>query len=142
MGAVNPDELGGGFKKYVDLHMEHKIYKLMCNYVRRIKPDAKWKKILFQNPGRPFFCVLTPSDIAYVLAIVKNGKDVWDQAKSVMNDPNTVRRRKRLGHCSAPEREGRERVVRQCGTMMGWSFITQRKGIGERSTTPRSSLLH
>ncbi len=41
MGAVYPDELGGGFKKYVDLHMEHKIYEFMCNYVRRIKPDAK-----------------------------------------------------------------------------------------------------
>ena len=88
MGAVYPDELGAGFKKYVDLHLEHKIYEFMCNYVRRIKPDAKWKKILFQNPGSPFFCVLTPSDIAYVLAIIKNGKDVWDQAKSVMNDPN------------------------------------------------------
>jgi hypothetical protein len=54
------------------------VYKFMCTYVWRIKPDAKWKKKLTDNPGHLFFCVVTPSDIAYVLAIIKNGKDVWD----------------------------------------------------------------
>ncbi len=41
----------------------------MCTYVQRIKPDTRWKKLLTNNPGQPFICCITPTDIAYVLAI-------------------------------------------------------------------------
>ncbi len=76
-----PDELGGGFKKYMELKIEKTVYEFMCTYIRKIKPDVKWKKLMTKNPGGLFFCMITPSNIAYVLAIIKNGKDLWDQAK-------------------------------------------------------------
>jgi hypothetical protein len=66
---VWPDELGKGFQDYVKLKLEHVVYDFMCTYVRRMKPDTRWKKILKMHPGCPFICHLTPSDIAYVLAI-------------------------------------------------------------------------
>jgi hypothetical protein len=34
-----------------------------------------------KEPNRPFFCYVTPSDIAYILSLIKNGKDMWDQTK-------------------------------------------------------------
>jgi hypothetical protein len=67
------DELGKGFQDYVKLKLEHVVYDFMCTYVRRMKPDTRWKKILKMNPGCPFICHFTPRDIAYVLAIIKNG---------------------------------------------------------------------
>jgi hypothetical protein len=59
----------------------------MCTYVWRMKPDTRWKKILKVNPGCPFICHFTPSDIAYVLAIIKNGQEMWDQAKNPSTSP-------------------------------------------------------
>jgi hypothetical protein len=47
-----------------------------------IKPNVKWKKLLTKNPGCSFICCKTPSDIAYVLAIIKNGNEMGDQAKN------------------------------------------------------------
>ena len=84
---VWPDELGKGFQDYVKLKLEHVVYDFMCTYVRRIKPDTKWKKILKMNAGNPFICHFTPSDIAYVLAIIKNGQEMWDQAKNPSTSP-------------------------------------------------------
>ena len=76
-------EFGKGFQfqTYIDLKIKHVVYDFMCTYVRRIKPDARWKKLLVNCPGSPFICCITPSDIAYVLAIIKNGKEMWDQVK-------------------------------------------------------------
>jgi len=57
---VWPDELGKGFQDYVKLKLEHVVYDFMCTYVRRIKPDTRWKKILKMNAGNPFICHFTP----------------------------------------------------------------------------------
>jgi hypothetical protein len=80
---VYPDEFGKGFQfqTYIDLKIKQVVYDFMCTYIRRIKPDARWKKLLVKCPVSPFICCITPSDIAYVLAIIKNGKEMWDQVK-------------------------------------------------------------
>jgi len=31
------------------------------------------------TPGYCFFQFVTPSDIAYVISVIKNGKEMWDQ---------------------------------------------------------------
>ena len=36
-------------------------------------------KTLKKKPGRCFFQMITPSDIAYVIAVIKNGQEMWDQ---------------------------------------------------------------
>ena len=82
------------------------MYQFMCTYVRRIKPDSRWKKLLMNNPGSPWICCITPSNIAYVLAIIKNGKEMWDQAKN----PGTSPEKKVRPLFSAGEGR-RERVV-------------------------------
>ncbi len=47
-------------------------------YVRRIKRDTARIKLLKMNPGKLFFFFVTPSDIAYMLAIIKNGMAMWN----------------------------------------------------------------
>jgi len=98
---VWPDE-GKGFQDYVKLNLEHVVYDFMCTYVWRIKPGTRWKKLLKMNPGCSFICHFTPSDIAYVLAIIKNGQEMWDQAKNPSTSPEKKlrpiqRRRKEEG---------------------------------------------
>ena len=72
------DELGNGFQDYVKLKLEHVVYGFMCTYDRRMNPNTRWKKLLTMNPWCPFICFFTPSNIAYVLAIIKNGQEMWD----------------------------------------------------------------
>ena len=111
-----PDELGKGFQDYIKLSLEHVVYDFICTYVRRMKPDTRWKKLLTMNPGRPFICFFTPSDIAYVLAIIKNGQDMWDQAKKQSTSPEKKLRplfsagegRKRKSGISVWNKEGLE----------------------------------
>jgi hypothetical protein len=44
-------------------------------------------------PGQPFFNMVTPSDIAYVLAIIKNGKESWDQTKRLQCTPGATEKK-------------------------------------------------
>jgi hypothetical protein len=64
----------------------------------------RWKKILKMNAGNPFICHFTPSDIAYVLAIIKNGQEMRDQAKN----PSTSPEKKLKPLYSAGEKRKRE----------------------------------
>lgn len=82
---VNPDELSEGFYRYVESGMEYFVFEFLLNYVRRIKSDKDWRKILKKNPEKPFLFFVTPSDIAYVLALIKNGMGMWDQTIRMMN---------------------------------------------------------
>jgi hypothetical protein len=114
--AVYPDEIGKGFQTYIDLKIEKVVYNFICTYVRRIKPNVKWKKLLMKNAGCPFICCITPSNIAYVLAIIKNGKEMWDQAKNPGSSPEKKARplfsagegRKRESGISVWNKEGLE----------------------------------
>ena len=93
--VLYPDELGGGFKKYMELKIEKTVFEFMCTYIRRIKPGVKWTTLMTNNSGSLFFCMVTPSDIAYVLAIIKNGKELLDQAKKrQVGDPSTSPKKK------------------------------------------------
>jgi hypothetical protein len=43
--------------------------------------------LLKKNPENPFLLFVTPSDIAYVLSLIKNGMSTWDQAKRLQENP-------------------------------------------------------
>ncbi len=55
---------------------DYVVFEFVCLYLRRIKTDVVWKKLLRENEGDPIFKFITPSDIAYILSIMKNGKNV------------------------------------------------------------------
>ncbi len=61
-----PDELGEGIKTYIKLNTLKHVNEFMSMYVRRITPNATWNKRMTNEPNRPFFCYVAPSDIAYI----------------------------------------------------------------------------
>jgi hypothetical protein len=46
----------------------------MTTYVQRIYPDTVWKCKMEQSPKNVFVQMVTPSDSAYVILLMKNGK--------------------------------------------------------------------
>jgi hypothetical protein len=55
------------------------IYDFLGRYVRRVHSDDFIRRALKYYPQSSFVDVMTPSDIAYVIAIVKNSGEMWDQ---------------------------------------------------------------
>ncbi len=55
------------------------MYKFLARYARKVYPDTDIKKDLKNNEGFLFIDKISPSDIAFVISIPKNGCNVWDQ---------------------------------------------------------------
>jgi hypothetical protein len=91
---VNPDRLSKGIDVYFDNGTESAVFEFTCTYVRRLYSDASRRKMMKTCQGQPFFNMVTPSDIAYVLAIIKNGKDSWDQTKRLGCTPGATQEKK------------------------------------------------
>jgi hypothetical protein len=77
--AIDSDLLGEG----VDFVKENigidKIFNLLAPYVQKVHLDEIICKCLRYNPGTSFLDVIGPNDIAYVIALIKNSRDMWDQ---------------------------------------------------------------
>ncbi len=67
-----------GMKNYMNSMVRVYLYELIARYVRKIHPDSIITRDLSENVGVLFIDMITPSDIAYVICLVKNGKDMWD----------------------------------------------------------------
>jgi len=49
---------------------------LSC-YVRNVHADRYLKNLLLNNPGYTYLDIITPSDIAYVISLIKNSAHLW-----------------------------------------------------------------
>ena len=113
---VEPGPLSEGFARYDASEMEHYVFEFLLNYVRRVKSDMEWKKLLKQNPEKPFLMFVTPSDIAFILSLIKNGMKMWDQR---LKDKKTIRQRERAkrSRYSPREKDRRGKAACQYGAM-------------------------
>ena len=55
------------------------MYEFFARYVRKVYSDSDIKTDLKNNEGLSFIDKITPSDIAFVISVLKNGCEVWDQ---------------------------------------------------------------
>jgi hypothetical protein len=55
------------------------IFNLFARYVRKVYSDEFIRKCLRYTAGRSFLDVIGPGDIVYIVWIIKNSKDMWDQ---------------------------------------------------------------
>ncbi len=55
------------------------VYSFLAKYVRKTHSDCEIKRELKNNEGMSFLDLITPSDIAFVICVVKNARHVWDQ---------------------------------------------------------------
>jgi len=88
--VVEPDPLSKGFTRHAQSNMEHFVVEFLLNYVSRIKLDSDWRKLLKKNPEKPFLLFVTPSDIAFILALIKNGLGMWEQDRRLQDNPPQV----------------------------------------------------
>ncbi len=55
------------------------VYEFFARYARKVYSDSDIKTDLKNNEGLSFVDKITPSDLALVNSVLKNGIDVWDQ---------------------------------------------------------------
>ena len=77
------DDLANGLQSFMNDNKQgfHEVYKFFTKYVRRIHPDTHWKKAMKMNPYVIWFQLITPSNIAFVISLLKNGMLVWNKKK-------------------------------------------------------------
>ena len=76
---IDPDKLRNGLDHYASSSNKAELYKFLARYVRKVYPDTDIKKDLKNNEGFLFIDRITPSNIVFIISILKNGRDVWDQ---------------------------------------------------------------
>jgi hypothetical protein len=55
------------------------VYEFFARYVRKVYSESDIKTDLKNNEGLSLVDRITPSDIAFIISVLKNGHDVWDQ---------------------------------------------------------------
>jgi hypothetical protein len=76
---IDPDKHRNGLDHYASSSNKTELYKFLARYVRKVHPDTDIKKDLKNYEGFLFIDRITPSDIALVISILKNGCNIWDQ---------------------------------------------------------------
>ncbi len=85
-----------GMKNYMNSMARVYLYKFIARYVRKVHPDSIIMRDLSEHVGVSFINMITPSYIAYVICLVKNGKNTWDQKIQLMESGNDAEKKLRL----------------------------------------------
>jgi hypothetical protein len=80
--TIDADKLvAKGIRDFVigkaDANMLHPVYDFLTCYVHKLHSNRYIKKTLAANPGVSFLEIIGPSDVAYVISLLKNSVDVW-----------------------------------------------------------------
>ncbi len=96
------NEFQEGIHRFIECKLLHRVFNFVCQYDRRVNSDQWITKTLKSCPGSSFFQIITPSKIAYVISLVKNGQEMWDQEIGVAGnrEKGDDEPRRRRGHCS------------------------------------------
>ena len=75
----DPDLLGEMVKIEQGSNLLNQIFNLIARYVWKVHSDEHICKCLHYSAGRNFLDVIGSSDRAYIVSIIQNSKDMWDQ---------------------------------------------------------------
>jgi hypothetical protein len=77
--AIDPDLLVKGVEDFmIDAQAREGLYHFIARYVRKVCLDRLITKHLRAMPGSKFFDLIRPSDVAYVISLLKNGRGMLD----------------------------------------------------------------
>ncbi len=76
---IDPDKLKNGITDYPSPEEKETLYMFFTRYVRKVHSDSVIKSELRNNEGLSFVDIISPSNIAFIISVIKNGRDVWDQ---------------------------------------------------------------
>ncbi len=103
---IDPDKLKNGITDYPSPEEKEILYMFFARYVRKVHSKSVIKSELRNNEGLLFVDIISPSNIVFVISVIKNGRDVWDQKI----------RMKELGAAVHGEREVKVRPLFTGGT--------------------------
>ncbi len=77
---IDPDSLVKGMEDFMIDAQEARegLYDFIARYVRKVCPDSLITKGMRAMPGYTFLDLILPSDVAYVISLLKNGRGMWD----------------------------------------------------------------
>ena len=73
--AVTDLVLGVSFWKEV-MRMDE-LMEFLAYYARHVHSKRYYRSVLLNNPGSTFMDIITTSDIAYTISLIKNSREVW-----------------------------------------------------------------
>jgi hypothetical protein len=76
---INPDKLAKVDIVNADGDFKDSLFDFFVRYVRKVHSDDFIRKGLKLGQGTSFLDFVGPNNIAYVIAVFKNSKDMWDQ---------------------------------------------------------------
>jgi hypothetical protein len=76
---IDPDKLKNGINDYPLSQDKEILYGFFANYIRKAHSDSGIKNELKNNEGLSFVDIISPSNIAFVISVIKNGRNAWDQ---------------------------------------------------------------
>jgi hypothetical protein len=86
--TIDPDKLSIGIIPYIknnnSAQAAYPIYDFFASYVWKLHSDRYTKTTLNANHGQSFLDLIGPSDVAYVICLIKNSTGVWS------HDPSAV----------------------------------------------------
>jgi hypothetical protein len=57
----------------------NQIFNVIARYVWKVHADEHIRRAIHYSAGRSFLDVIRPSNIAYIISMIKNSKGMWDQ---------------------------------------------------------------
>ena len=114
-----PDKFQEGLHRFIECKSLHPVFNFVCQYVQRLHSDQWITKTLKNCPGASFFQIITPSNIAYVILLVNNCQEMWDQEMGIAGN--------------------QEKGVDEPKKEQGWSTTTAQRRTGRLSTIQKNS---
>ncbi len=93
---IDPDKYQMGIQRIIEEEILDKLFQFIALYIRRLYSDAHLQKNMKRFVHKTFLEMLIPSDIAYVLALIKNSHGVWDQDMRVAANPHVLGGKEKL----------------------------------------------
>ena len=86
---LNTEDLKKGVINYDENGTMDALMEFLVRYVRHVHSDRYYKNMLTENPCATFLDIITPSDVAYVVALMENSRKMWTTPAD--EDGNKVR---------------------------------------------------
>jgi len=70
---------GLGWPNVNEIRCGHDLFDFIAKFVIKIYGISAFRKFCMERKGKSFMDKITPSDIAFTLAVIENGREVWEQ---------------------------------------------------------------
>ena len=75
--VMDPDDIAKGVPFWkTELRMDE-LCEFLAYYARQVHSKRYYRSALLANPGSTFLDIITASDVAYAVSLIKNGRLVW-----------------------------------------------------------------